>query len=132
MMSSRELARKPYSLACRLMLFVTLAPTFSVYASECRQGEIQDVRLFPSEGDHSDSGSGTAKLNSSDSYEIIVRVGENLYIALYQPKWKWSFKPKDLTVGDNVPVRIEQENLFLKCGTSKEIKVRIVETKPAR
>ena len=62
----------------------------------------------------------------------IVRLGTDLYITLYQPKWKWSFKAKELTVGNEVPVRIDEKNLFLKCGTGKEIRARIVERRRAR
>jgi hypothetical protein len=61
-----------------------------------------------------------------------VRLGTDLYTTLYQPKWNWSFKPKELTVGDEVPVRIDENNLFLYCGTRKEIKLRIVGSRRAR
>jgi hypothetical protein len=35
-------------------------------------------------------------------------------------------------VGDEVPVRIDEKNLFLNCGTGKEIKARIVDSKRDR
>jgi len=81
--------------------------------SDCRDATIQEVRLLHSEGDR--SANGTATLNGTDIYEIIVHLGPDLYTMLYQPKWKWSFKPKELTVRDElkVPVRIDEKNLFL-------------------
>jgi len=71
-------------------------------------------------------------LNGTDSYEIILRFGSDMYTTLYQPRWKWSFKPKELMVREEVPVRIDEKNLFLKGGTGKEIKVRIVGSKRDR
>jgi hypothetical protein len=129
--TSRGKARHAHSLAWRWTFFVVLLLTVGAYASDCREATIQEVRLLRSEDDRSVSANGTATLNGTDSYEIILRLGENVYTTLYQPRWKWSFKPKELTVGDEVPVRIDEKNLFLNWGSGKEVKVRIVESKTA-
>jgi hypothetical protein len=124
-------ARQADSLAWLWMFFVVLLLTVRAYGSDCREATIRGVRLLHLEDDRSVPANGTAALNSTDSYEIILRLGENVYTTLYQPRWKWSFKPKELTVGDEVPVRIDEKNLFLNCGSGKEVKVRIVESKTA-
>jgi hypothetical protein len=115
-----------------LTFFVLLVLAVGAHGSDCREATIQEVRLLRSEDDRSVTANGTATLNGTDSYEIIVRLGENWYTTLYQPKWKWSSKPKELTAGDEVRVRIDEKNLFLNCGTGKEIKVRIVESRRTR
>ena len=112
--------------------FLVLVLSIGAYGSECRDATIQAVRLLRSGDDRSVSTNGTATLNGTDSYEIILRLGSDLYTTLYQPKWKWSFKPKELMVGEQVLVRINEKNLFLNCGTRKEIKVRIVDSKRDR
>lgn len=129
---SRGTVRQTYSLARSLTLVMTLLLTVGANGADCRDATIQEVRLLHSEDDRSASATGTATLNGTDTYEIMVRVGTDLYTTLYQPKWKWSLKPKELTVGDEVSVRIDEKNLFLNCGTGKEIKLRIVESRRAR
>jgi hypothetical protein len=128
-MIGRGTVRQAYSFARSLTFVIALLVAAGANGADCREGTIQGVRLLHSEDDR--SANGTATLNGTDTYEIIVRLGTDLYITLYQPKWKWSFKAKELTVGDQVPVRISEKNLFLNCGTSKEIKVRIVESRRA-
>jgi hypothetical protein len=127
------MARQAYSLARQLTFFVVLLPAVGASGSDCRDATIQKVRQLHSEDDgRSVSANGTAPLNGTDSYEIILRLGTDVYTTLYQPKWKWSFKPKKLAVGDEIPVRIDEKNLFLNCGTGKGIKVKIVESRRAR
>jgi len=131
-MTSRGMARQAYSLARQLTFCVVLLPAVGVSGSDCRDATIQEVRQLHSENDRSPSANGTATLNGTDSYEIIVRLGTDSYTTLYQPKWKWSFKPKELAIGDKIPVRIDEKNLVLNCGTGKKIKVKIVESRRAR
>ncbi len=38
----------------------------------------------------------------------------------------------ELAIGDEIPVRMDEKNLVLNCGTGKEIKVKIVESRRAR
>ncbi len=130
--SGRGTARQACSLAWQLTFVVAVLLTVGAYGADCRQATILAVRMLHSEGDGSVSPDGTAPLNGTDSYEIMVHLGTDLYTTLYKPKWKWSFNPKELTVGDEIPVRIDEKNLFLHCGTRKEIKLRIVDSRRAR
>ena len=130
--TSPGMARQAYSFARQLTFFVVLLPAVGACGSDCRDATIQEVRQLHSENDRSSSPNGTATLNGTDSYEIIVRLGTDSYTMPYQPKWKWSFKPKELAIGDEIPVPIDEKNLVLNCDTGKEIKVKIVESRRVR
>lgn len=86
--------------------------------------------MIDSEDAESHPENGTATLNSTSSYEIRLRIENVFYTAVYKPKWKWSFKPADLTPGDHVMVRIAGQNLYLKWHDHKEIKATIVNAEP--
>jgi hypothetical protein len=131
-MTSREKARQAASLAWLWPFFVVLLLTVGACGPDCREATIQEVRLFRLEDDRTTTPfqqMERPRRTARNSYEIILRLGENVYTALYQPRWKWSLKPKELTVGDEVPVRIDEKNIFLNCGSGKEVKIRIVESK---
>lgn len=130
--NGRATARQTCSLAWQVTFVVAVLLTVGAYGADCREATVLAVRMLHSEGDRSVSPGGTAPLNDTDSYEIMVRLGTDLYTTLYEPKWKWSFKPTDLNVGDEIPVRVDEKNLFIHCGTRKEIKLRVVDRIRAR
>jgi hypothetical protein len=79
-LTSRELARQAYSFGPAVDVFRCVIVAVVASGSDCREATIQEVHLLHSEDDR--SANGTASLNGTDTYEIIVRLGPDLYSML--------------------------------------------------
>ena len=116
----------------QLRFFLVLVLSIGAYGSECRDATIENVRLLRSGDDRSVSTNGTATLKGTDSYEIILRLASDLYITLYQPKWKWKKENFGRDAGNSAPIpeaRIAALDVA-RCSThfSSNVEVTAVKT----
>lgn len=61
-----------------------------------------------------------------EMYRITVAMEGMVYTGTYDAHWVWSFRPGNLTVGDEIFAKIDKNTLILKRPDGKELKAKII------
>ena len=61
-----------------------------------------------------------------DMFAITVAIDGIAVTGIYEAKWRWSYAPQDLVVGDTIDARIDGKKLIIKRPDGKEFKAKII------
>lgn len=104
-------------LLCLCSLAAAAAPTYD-------KAKLLDVRPYVDK-DFVPSQNGTVSVEH-DMYEITLHYKDLALTGLTEKKWKWSFDPASFVVGDELDVRVDAKNFFVRRADGKEMKARII------
>jgi hypothetical protein len=100
----------------------TILIALSLCLSAAAQNKVTLLNIEPYRADTAYQGTTVEHL----MFAITVSIDGMAVTGIYEAKWRWSYTPQDLVVGDTIDARIDGKKLVIKRSDGKEFKATII------